>query len=84
VSTPEEQIVEIAGVPGLPDGSYVILRVTPDGVELRLEVDGEMAAKCGEPTEPAKALPQVVALSPAALFDPEGRPRFRTKYTKGC
>ena len=82
VSSFEENILEIADVPGLADGSYFIVGVTPERVELRLEVDSDMA--CGEPVEPVIALPPVVAASPSQFFDSNGRPRFRTKYTKGC
>ena len=78
----EENIVEIAGVPALEDGSYFVVRATAERVELRLEVATDMA--CGEPVEPVSTLPPVLAVPPAEFFDPDGRPRFRTKYTKGC
>jgi hypothetical protein len=84
VSTMEERVVEIAGVPGLPDGSYVILRVTPERVDLHPEVEADTQAKCGEPVAPVGPPPPAVAISPGQFFDSTGRPRFRTKYTKGC
>jgi hypothetical protein len=54
---------------------------SPPRVELRLEVTSDMP--CGD-VEPPGILPPVVTVSPSQLFDPNGRPRFRTKYAKGC
>lgn len=88
VDSIEGSILELDRLPSsaprfteIPAGSYFIVRVESDVVELRDEIESDMP--CEDPAPP-RVLPPVLQASASQFFDPDGRPRFRTKYTKGC
>jgi len=66
----------------IPSGSYIITNVASDSVEFRAEVESDFA--CGEEIPVPKLLPALIRANPRDFFNPDGAPRFATKYTKGC
>jgi len=76
VSPLEGQVVTMAGE------SYRILRIAAGTVEYRREIPSDYG--CGESAIDPVPLPQTLRTPVASLFDPEGTPRFRQKYTRGC
>jgi hypothetical protein len=76
VSPLDGQVIAMAGE------SYRILRIVPGAVEYRREIPSDFG--CGEPVTAPVPLPPTLRAPVASLFDPEGTPRFREKYTRGC
>jgi hypothetical protein len=74
--------VEKDGASGVrPAGDYIITSVRSNEVEFRAEVESD--TQC-EPREPPAVLPALIRVPASQFFEVDGRPRFRTKYTKGC
>ena len=72
----EGQVVEMSG------DSYRILRIATGTVEYRREIPSDFA--CGQSVTNPVPPPPTIRTPIAALFNPEGTPRFRQKYTRGC
>ena len=66
----------------IPDGSFVIKRVSGTVVEFRAEVPSDFA--CEEPAKPPRVMPPTLRVQAAELFNADGSPRFSVKYQKGC
>jgi hypothetical protein len=66
----------------IAEGSYLIGRTGPDGVELRAEVASDF--DCGEDRPRPAVMPPTLRARPADMFDAAGAARFRVKYSKGC
>ncbi len=71
-----------AGVPGLPEGAYRILRVEGGRVELRGEIPSDMPCEPDLPPDPEDPGRHAIPLS--AFFDADGRARLRPAYPRGC
>jgi hypothetical protein len=63
-------------------GDFLITHIWNDAIEFRLEVESDFA--CGDEVIEPAVLPPVFRAHPAEFFNADGRPRFSTKYTKGC
>lgn len=63
-------------------GDYLITRLSNGVVEFRLEVEWDFA--CGDEIPEPTVFPPLLRANPAEFFGADGRPRFSTKYTKGC
>ena len=72
----EGQVVEMSG------DSHRILRIAAGTVEYRREIPSDFA--CGQSVTDPVPPPPTIRAPIAALFNPEGTPRFRQKYTRGC
>jgi hypothetical protein len=66
----------------IPEGSYLIQRVTRSGIEFREEVPTDFA--CGQDVVVPRVMPPLLVAAPSEFFAPNGSPRFSNKYTKGC
>jgi hypothetical protein len=66
----------------VPDGSYMVMSTSQDVIEFRAEMEDDMS--CRPPLETTAAMPPILRTTPEEFFSPDGTPRFRLQYQRGC
>jgi hypothetical protein len=91
VSSLADQIVEVSALTAswpdgsrrqIAEGSYLVQRVSGGFIAFRAEIPSDFA--CGDPVTDPVPLPPTLSARASEFFNPNGTPRFSTKYTKGC